>query len=190
MSHRGAWRPSRGVDLRAELARQYRRVRRLRLATTIAALVGLLVAGAVTVGAERWTRDPGFAVLDEVTVPVLEVGTVRDTAWGNRWCIGQCRVRERVWLSTAAAPVTVAALNDDVTDRGWRPVGSCASPADVSRLCLQRDEFRLEMWVAPNCDAGEDCARATVTALVRQATGPAPGVSGSAVRSTLLVRAS
>lgn len=177
--------------MRTELLRHYRRIQRLRLALVGVVVVGLFAAGAIVAGADRLTRDPGFAVLDEVAVPVLDTGSMRERAYGNRWCIGQCRVRERVWDSTAGASTTRDVLGAALEDRGWQPTGDCEADGHMERLCLRRDEFLLDIWITPVAgDTDIDPVGAVVTAVARQMTGPAVGMTGSAVRSTLLVHAS
>lgn len=191
MSHRGSRVGGRAGQVRAELLRHYRRIRRLRRAMLGVVAFGLIAVATVAAAGDRLGHDPGFSVLDEVAVPVLDTESAHESVYGNRWCIGQCRVRERVWESTVPVPATRDAIVRTLDGRGWRTAADCDVADGVERLCLRRDEFLLDIWIAPSgLDTRTVDDTAVVTAVARQMTGPAAGLSGSAVRSTLLVRAS
>jgi len=176
VNHRGSS-GSRVGQVRTDLIRQYRRLRRLRLATLGVIAAALLAATGLALGADRWTPDPAYRVLDELTIAPLSADSARDTAYGNRWCVGQCRVRERVWSSGVTVADTRASMDAALEARGWRPSGrDCdADSPEVSRICVQREEFLMDVWIGPaDCDAS-GCRTATVLAMVRPATSPAPG---------------
>ena len=168
---------SRVGQVRAELIRQYRRLRRLRLATIGVVAAALVAMVGLGLGADRWTTDPGYRVLDELAVAPLIADSARDSAAGNRWCIGQCRVRERVWSAGATVADTEAAVTVALSARGWRPSGRDCAPdsPEVARICVQREEFLMDVWIGPaDCDTS-GCAASTVLAMVRPSTHPAPG---------------
>jgi len=105
------------------------------------------------------TRDPVFAQLDTLKLPRWAAAHPRDDSAGSRWCIRQCRFRQRTWESERAADETSKAFQQALSATGWRPwkVVGCPQP-EVSGVetCWQRDEYVLDLWVyQPECEVKE-----------------------------------
>ncbi|WBB82334.1 hypothetical protein O7606_08475 [Micromonospora sp. WMMD882] len=126
--------------------------RRLRLGVLV--LVSLLLLGAVpaffAVGA--LSRDPVFDALDALEVPVWAEQTTVDNVSGSRWCLQDCRLRERTAESERPAEETAAEYERALTATGWEPwsVERCPEqPAPGRYTCWRRDELTLDLWVRP-----------------------------------------
>lgn len=95
-------------------------------------------------------RDPIFAELDSWTVPQWAATKHRDDAYGSRWCIRECRFRERTWQSSKIADETnlvyVAALKDRRWIR-WRETTCPGGSIQGHYSCWRRDEYVLDLWV-------------------------------------------
>lgn len=97
-------------------------------------------------------RDPIFAELDEWAVPRWAAGKHVDEAFGSRWCIGECRYRERTWESARAPEETNRAYIAAARAQDWRPSaieGCVAGEIEGFQTCWQRDEYVLNLWVRP-----------------------------------------
>jgi hypothetical protein len=141
---------------RAELHRQLKAVARLRAATL--SLIAAVVLGApVGVLAIRWaTQDPVFVEFDGMDLPGWAAGAHHDEAYGSRWCIKECRFRERTWESSRGPDETNQVYATALRSNGWQPwtVPGCpAEGIDGFDSCWQRDEYVLDLWVrVPVCD--------------------------------------
>jgi integrin beta 3 len=184
---------------RSELRRQMRERRRLRMG--VLALVSLVLLGAVPLyfGLRTLSRDPVFDTLDQLDVPSWAATKTVDNVSGNRWCLEDCRLRERTLESQQAWKQTAQAYEQALTRDGWRrwKVTRCPEqPVKGSYTCWRRDELTLDLWVrdrtcvpppvdgapapsaAPSPAAGK-CAGSLVSVKVRNAidderTGPQP----------------
>jgi integrin beta 3 len=159
---------------RAELRRQLRAVARLRVATLsliVAVVLGAPVGFLAIRGA---TRDPVFADLDTMNLPKWASVRHQDEASGSRWCIRECRFRERTWESDRSPDQTAVAFEKALRGDGWIPWRAPGCPAEGIEgydTCWQRDEYVLDLWVRePVCDAKP----------VRPTVGPVPSTPPSA----------
>jgi hypothetical protein len=145
---------------------------RLNLASVLA--IVLLLAGVVPaalVVAES-DRDPLQLALASLALPAWAAGSPQDVAAGSRWCVRQCRSRERTWSSQRPVRDTAAAFADALHDAGWRPYRQAGCPLVATPNaggCWQRDEYVLNLFVrTPTCDGQPNQAPATDA-------GPPPG---------------
>lgn len=169
--------------------RALRREHRLRLATYATAAV--LVVGFVPMLllARQVGEDPVFADLDDLPLPGWAATSSGDAATGSRWCLGECRTRERTWTSERPLPETRDAFTSALEAEGWRRLRleGCPPGVDVvgSYGCWSRDEYVLDLWVRPvPCDvtdltARDKCAGAITTAVVRERAADPRPKSGS-----------
>ncbi|MEV6815081.1 hypothetical protein [Micromonospora sp. NPDC051296] len=179
-----------------------------RLRAIILAVVSVVLLGGVPVffGLQAANRDPVFASLDELDVPTWAAAQPVDDVSGSRWCLLDCRLRERTVNSDRSpeetAPVYEAALRED----GWQPWTPNYCPEQEEKgsyTCWRRDELTLDLWVrAPACvpppvdgepavvpspdpdTAAEECAGSLVSVKVRNAidderTRPQPSTDPS-----------
>jgi len=117
-------------------------------------MVSLFVLGALPLyfGIRAATRDPVFNSLDELAVPVWAAVQSTDSVSGSRWCLLDCRFRERTITSERATEETAQVYSAALTDAGWLPwkADLCPSqPADGQYTCWTRDELTLDLWVRP-----------------------------------------
>jgi hypothetical protein len=183
----GSFAAGTGAIRRSDLRRQMRERRRLRTASL--ALVSVLLLGGLPLffGA----RDPVFAALDALAVPAWAAADPVDDASGNRWCIDECRFRERTATSQRGPDETADAYERALSDAGWRrwQAPLCPEqPVNGRYTCWQRDELTLDLWVRERVCEGpagqpvrgeEQCPGSAVTVKVRNAiaderTGPQP----------------
>jgi hypothetical protein len=141
---------------RAQLRRQARLARAMKM-TTLTVVALLLLGGfPVYLGVKSVAKDPVFAALDALALPSwAAAGEPKDNSRGNRWCIGECRLRDRTWQSDKGPTDTQAAYFHALTQAGWRPrTEGCPDHAkDGIASCWHRDEYVLDLWVrAPICD--------------------------------------
>jgi hypothetical protein len=172
---------------RSDVRRQLREQQRWQM--VVLGLVTLLLLAGLPLffGA----RDPVFASLDSLAVPAWAAANPVDDASGNRWCIDECRFRERATTSQRAWKETAAAYDKALTEAGWRrwQAPLCPEqPVNGSYTCWRRDELTLDLWVRERvCEGpagqpvrgGQQCPGSAVTVKVRNAiaderTGPRP----------------
>jgi hypothetical protein len=177
---------------RADIRRQMRGQRRLRMGALVLVSLLVLVGLPLFLGA----RDPVFASLDDLSVPAWAAAAPVDAATGNRWCLNECRFRERTATSQRGPDETADAYEKALAAAGWRrwqaplcPEG----PANGRYTCWERDELTLDLWVRERvCEGpagqpihgGDRCPGAAVTMKVRNAiaderTGPRPATDPS-----------
>jgi hypothetical protein len=76
--------------------------------------------------------------------------------YGSRWCVRQCRARERTWNSERSVRETAAAFDEALGGAGWRGFRTIGCPpegVDGRGSCWQRDEYVLNLYVrTPTCD--------------------------------------
>ncbi|WP_371682293.1 hypothetical protein ACN27B_21155 [Micromonospora sp. WMMD754] len=184
---------------RSELRRQVRERRRLRMG--ILALVSLVLLGAVPLyfGMRTLSRDPVFDTLDALDVPSWAATKTVDNVSGSRWCLQDCRLRERAVESEQGWKQTVTVYEAALAKDGWRrwKVDRCPEEkVEGSYTCWRRDELTLDLWVrdpactpppvdgepapsAPPAPAAATCTGSLVSVKVRNAidderTGPTP----------------
>ncbi len=138
---------------RTEHRRLLREERRLR--TIALLLAGLLVLGAAPayLGLRAATRDPVFTALDALAVPAWAKRDVVDGVSGSRWCLLECRFRERTIESERSWQETAQIYESALTREGWQPwkVALCPErPVENQHYsCWRRDELTLDLWVRP-----------------------------------------
>jgi integrin beta 3 len=132
---------------------------------------------------------------------------------GSRWCLAECRYRERNTHSDKGPEETSQAYQAALAGSGWlawKPAKCPETPVDGSYTCWTRDELTLDLWVrTPACanvpigmDPTEgpgapppvgldpkDCKGSDVSIKVRNAVGdertrPVPNVDPSSVGET------
>ncbi|MEU6078183.1 hypothetical protein [Micromonospora sp. NPDC047074] len=181
---------------------------RRRLRMGVLALVSVLLLGAVPLyfGIRTLSRDPVFDTLDALDVPGWAAEKTVDDVSGSRWCLLDCRLRERTASSQRSPQETAEAYERALTADGWRPwqVTRCPEQqAKGSYTCWRRDELTLDLWVRePSCvpppvdgapaivpspdpsTAAEQCSGSLVSVKVRNAidderTRPQPSTDPS-----------
>ena len=132
--------------------------------------------------------------LDALPLPDWAAGQHDDARSGNRWCIKECRFRERTWQSARGPDDTQVAYVAALTKAGWRPrtEGTCPTYDDGIASCWHRDEYIMDLWVrAPVCaptrptagaagstDPADACAGSLATVKVYNAVSYRPGGEG------------
>ncbi|GIM85258.1 hypothetical protein Sar04_21470 [Salinispora arenicola] len=134
-----------------------RRYAQRRLRTGALVLVSIVVLGVVPVvfGLQALSRDPVFDTLDQLAVPGWAATETVDDVSGSRWCLLDCRLRERTVKSERSPEETAQVYEGSLRGDGWRPwqVSHCPEqPAKGSYTCWRRDELTLDLWVRePAC---------------------------------------
>jgi integrin beta 3 len=105
------------------------------------------------------TSDPVFKALDSLGVPewAAVAGTTQDNSNGSRWCLLDCRYRERTVESQKETEETFAQYEAALGESGWtRWDAPLCPPENIegSYSCWKRDEFVLDLYVRPS-----ECAR-------------------------------
>jgi integrin beta 3 len=182
-----------GMIRRAELRKQLKIQQQLKGVTLVLVVLLLLLAYPVYLFAQTFAKDPVLAELDGLNLPEWAAYGHTDVVDGSRWCIQECRVRERTWYSERTPdethPVYATALIDD----GWRLRGGCQQAADDSIFsCWKKDEYVMIMHVmAPICaptreplpgttespdpaTGSRECPHAEVTVLIMNAIDEEP----------------
>lgn len=140
---------------RSEEHRQTRERRRLRAAALVLVSVVLLGAVPLFFGLRTLSRDPVFDNLDQLSVPGWAAAKTVDDVSGSRWCLLDCRLRERTVTSEKAPKETAQVYEDALRQDGWRPwkVDRCPEQQTKgSYTCWRRDELTLDLWVRePTC---------------------------------------
>jgi hypothetical protein len=166
---------------RAEMRRQLRVAQQLKVATLMVVAMLLLAAYPMYLFTSSVTQDPIFGQLDALVLPKWAAGVHSDAASGSRWCIQQCRFRERTWQSARAPDETHAVYETALRDAGWRPrtTGICPTVGEGLLTCWKHDEYVLDMWVrAPICDLPPP--RPTITIKPPAATPSAKSAASAA----------
>jgi integrin beta 3 len=156
-------------------------------------LVALVVASLIVLGAlplyfgiRTATRDPVLNSLNALNVPGWAAVDVQDAVSGSRWCLVDCRFRERTAQSQQGfedtARVYEAAL-DEAGWRRWEAAKLCpAQPVPGHYTCWTRDELTLDLWVRP-----PSCA-ARPEGVTPPATPPPAGPGGACEGSVVSVK--
>jgi hypothetical protein len=165
------------VSARADLRRQLRTHSRVRLATLISVVVVILGALPLYLMIQAVTRDPVFTSLNALRLPAWAAADPTDSSFGSRWCIMNCRFRERDLTSQRPTDETASVYQNALKSAGWQPwkVGQCPdTQAPGHYSCWRRDEYTLDLWVRdPPCKSDPLRQRPTV--------GPpaSPGAAGT-----------
>jgi integrin beta 3 len=173
--------------VRSEQRRQQREQQRLRMITLVVASLLLLGALPLYFGIRAATRDPVFNTLDSLGVPGWAATAVEDEISGSRWCIIDCRLRERRAESGRDPGATADVYERALADSGWRRwnVGLCPDqpvPDGQHYTCWRRDEYTLDLWVRePSCAEDPLRNRPTVGPAEPDAAKPADDCAGSVV---------
>jgi hypothetical protein len=164
---------------RSEVRRQLREQQRLRMWTLVTLVVAVVGALPFYFVLQAATRDPVISTLNSLAVPAWAATSKEDVISGSRWCLIDCRLRERIVRSTEQPRNTTNAYRDALLATGWTPllVPGC-EPIDEdfqSHSCWQRDEFTLDLTVTEaDCeDPLHNRPRPSASADV------SPGASGS-----------
>jgi hypothetical protein len=197
----------------AQLREQMRDPRNVRLGMLVLGILVVLVGLPMYSWARAESRDPVFAQLDALAVPAWANTKPEDRTDGSRWCLEECRFRERVTHSANPPEETAKAYHDALAAEGWRrwqPAKCPETKVDGSYTCWTRDELTMDLWIrAPACNnvpigvepqpgasaaptAGAppgDCTGSDVSIKVRNAIGddrtePQPAVDPSSVGET------
>lgn len=162
-----------GVDMikgaRSEVRKQLREQQRLRMWTLITLVVALVGALPFYFVLRAATRDPVLTSLDSLTVPAWAVVAKDDNITGSRWCLMDCRYRERTAQSERPITDTAKVYQEALLGAGWVELtGIPGCPPDVAEeehaSCWRRDEFTLDLWIRePAATANNPlCRRPTV----------------------------
>ncbi|RAO41381.1 hypothetical protein ONO86_04084 [Micromonospora noduli] len=140
---------------RSEERRQTRERRRLRAAVLVLVSVVLLGAVPLFFGIRTLSRDPVFDNLDQLGVPAWAAAKTVDDVSGSRWCLLDCRLRERTVTSEKAPKETAQVYEDALRRDGWQPWKVSRCPEQQTKgsyTCWRRDELTLDLWVRePTC---------------------------------------
>jgi len=172
---------------RSEVRRQLREQQRLRMWTLITVVVAIVGALPFYFVLRAATRDPVLTSLDALTVPTWAVESKDDNIAGSRWCLLDCRYRERTLQSSHPVDETAKVYQDALRAAGWTVmtgVQGCP-PEEVKgehESCWRRDEFTLELWVRepPACSEDPLNKRPTIAPTGPPAAeSPSPGASAA-----------
>ncbi|MEV6633467.1 hypothetical protein AB0M54_22240 [Actinoplanes sp. NPDC051470] len=138
------------------LLEKLRSQRRLRVGALIAASIVALILLPALVVFRSISTDPVYASLDSLDLPSWATTRVDDRSTGSRWCLEECKFRERTVQSAQETDPTAKAYTAALTSAGWQPwkVESCPDQpiSDGKYSCWRRDEFTLDLWVRrPDC---------------------------------------
>jgi hypothetical protein len=144
------------TPLSAAVKRQLKHVSRLRTATFVLLVLAIVGAPAAYFVIREFSRDPVFVELDNLDVPQWAAGKHTDSAIGSRWCIKECRTRQRTWDSARGPEETNRAYVAALKRSGWTPWNNAdcqAAGVAGTETCWQRDEYVLDLWVrGATCD--------------------------------------
>jgi hypothetical protein len=169
------------APLGARRKRQAKQVTMLRTATFVLLVLAIVGAPAAFFVIREFTRDPVFVELDNLDVPAWAAGKHTDAAVGSRWCIEECRSRQRTWESARGPEETNRAYVAALKRAGWVAwnVPICqAQGVDGVETCWQRDEYVLDLWVrAAVCDTKSSPPSAVPGGAKAPSPSPPPAVS-------------
>jgi len=176
---------------RSELRRQLREAQRMRQITLVAVVLLVLGAYPLYLATQVASRDPVFNALDTLDVPDWADGAPTDVVFGSRWCIKECRFRERTLESQRSPDETAQAYEKALRDGGWQPwaVEGCPTDLPGHYTCWTRDEYTLDLYVRDPACADDPLRRRPTVAPNRtptQQASPVEVCEGAAV--TLKVR--
>ena len=156
-------------------------------------LVALIVASLIVLGAlplyfgiRTATRDPVLTSLDALNVPEWAAVDTQDAVSGSRWCLVDCRFRERTAQSQQGPEETTKVYEAALTEAGWRrwqAAKMCPEqPVPGHFTCWTRDELTLDLWVRPPaCAAQQQQAEGSTPLATPPPAGPGGTCDGSVV---------
>jgi hypothetical protein len=179
-------------DARSELRKRMRERQRLRMLTLMAVVVTVLGALPLYLLVQAATRDPVFTSLDALNVPSWAATSHADEVDGSRWCVIECRYRERDVQSQKTPDETNTAYVKALQDAGWQrwkvpdcPMQTAGVTVEGHYSCWRKDEYTLDLWVRTKpCPDELLRNRPTVTPSESGAAAPSSGAqdcSGSLV---------
>lgn len=123
-------------------------------------------------------RDPVLTSLDALSVPGWATVSKVDNISGSRWCLLECRYRERTLTSERPIEETAKVYQSALLSAGWVELtGVAGCPPEVAEGeyagCWHRDEFTLDIWVREPPECADDLLRK------RPTIGPVDPPSGS-----------
>jgi integrin beta 3 len=165
------------------------------LGILVVACLVVLAALPLYFGISAAVRDPVFDSLDELAVPGWAATDPVDGVSGSRWCLMECRLRERTATSERGVEETTQVYRQAMGGDGWQSwkAALCPErPVEGHYSCWRRDELTLDLWVrartcaappspgpaarpsgpdepSPDSDEAGQCAGALVTIKVRNA---------------------
>ncbi|NUT34631.1 MAG: hypothetical protein HOV79_16325 [Hamadaea sp.] len=176
---------------RSELRKQMREQQRVRMLTLMAIVVTVLGALPLFLLVQAATRDPVFRSLDALEVPSWAAAAHSDEVGGSRWCVLECRYRERDVESAKSPNETNSVYVAALLDAGWARWSPAACPSKAGGQvsghysCWRKDEYTLDLWVREKpCTDELLLNRPTVApsgSPAAQASAPAEDCSGSLV---------
>jgi integrin beta 3 len=176
-----------GMIRRAELRRQLRVAQQLKVATLVVVALLLLAAYPVFLFTRSIAQDPVLGELNGLNLPNWANVQHDDIFSGSRWCIQQCRYRERTWVSQRSPQETNQVYVDALGAAGWRPRtgGICPTVSDGIATCWKRDAYVMDMWVrAPVCDI----APSRPPGATAPTPSPLPTANGNCAASLVTVK--
>ncbi|WP_051104805.1 hypothetical protein [Catelliglobosispora koreensis] len=170
---------------RSEVRRQLREQQRLRMWTLITLVVAIVGALPFYFVLQAATRDPVITSLDALPVPSWAAVSKEDIITGSRWCLMDCRLRERKTKSAQSIEETEKAYKDALVAAGWTQmtdVPTCEVVDGYAHTCWRRDEFTLDLTVSPPDCEDKLHGRPTIapTASSDPSAEPSAGVPASA----------
>ncbi len=119
-----------GMIKRAEMRKHLRIQQQLKVGTLALVAMLLLAAYPVYLFTRPWPRTRSSPRWTSSSLPEWAGVRVQDAASGSRWCIDECRFRDRTWASERAPEETSDGLLDRAdrrrlaaADRGLLPAG-------------------------------------------------------------------
>lgn len=118
------------------------RIARLRLTVLAVACAAVLLVSAMLWFGGASTLDPTRRAVDDLDVSAWAAAEARDEIYGNRWCVGECRVRVRTWSSEGTVEDTGREYRAALLEDGWAPAEERRCLGDGSESdCYARDEL-------------------------------------------------
>ena len=169
---------------RSEVRRQLREQQRLRMWTLIALVVALVGALPFYFALRAAARDPVLTSLDALSVPQWAVAEKDDNITGSRWCLLDCRYRERTVQSKRPIDETAKVYQEALLGAGWVQLsGIPGCPPEVGEgehaSCWRRDEFTLDLWIREPSRCADDLLRKRPKIEPTGAASPGPEASGA-----------
>jgi integrin beta 3 len=169
---------------RSEVRKQLREQQRLRMWTLITVVVALVGALPFYFVLRAATRDPVLTSLDALSVPQWAAVSKDDNINGSRWCLLDCRFRERTVRSSHTVEETAKVYQEALRAAGWTVITGVPGcpPEEVKgehESCWRRDEFTLDLWVRQPPACTEDPLRKRPTTAPTGAPAESPGASAS-----------
>ena len=152
-------------------------------------VASLIVLGALPLyfGIRTATRDPVLHSLNALNVPDWAAVEPQDAVSGSRWCLVDCRFRERTAQSRQGPEETTQVYESALTEAGWRrweAAKMCPEQPVAGRYtCWTRDELTLDLWVRP-----PSCAAQPAGGVTPPATPPPAAPGGSCEGSVVSVK--